>query len=169
VNEWAGQPLPLSATCFHQGRLYVRLSGAQPAVVAAMVKLGGATVGDGDAFWMKVRDHAHVFFVGPVAAGTPLWRLSVKSTVPYADLGGEQLIEWGGALRWLAATERTDPQKVHQWAAAQGGHATLFRATAKDAGVFQPLDEALARLHDKLRSVFDPQRIFNRGRLLEDA
>jgi len=169
VNEWAGQPLPLSGTCFHQGRLCVRLSGAQPAVAAAMAKLGGATVNDGDAFWMKVRDHAHAFFVGAAASGTPLWRLSVKSTAPYTDLGGEQLIEWGGALRWLVSGERTDAQKVRQWATAQGGHATLFRATSKNVNVFQPLDETLAGLHNKLKAVFDPQRIFNRGRLLEDA
>ena len=169
ANEWAGQPLPLSATCFHQGSLRIRLSGAQPAVAAAMARLGGETVTDGDAFWLSVRDHAHAFFAGPAAAGSPVWRLSVKSTAPYTDLGGEQLIEWGGALRWLAAGERTDPQKVRQWALAQGGHATLFRATAKNVNVFQPLDPTLAELHGRLKAVFDPQRIFNRGRLLDDA
>ena len=34
VNEWGGQPLPLSATCFHDGILYIRLSGAAPAAQA---------------------------------------------------------------------------------------------------------------------------------------
>ena len=43
-----------------------------------------------------------------VIADLPLWRLSVKSTAPYTDLGGEQLIEWGGGLRWLAGGNRTD-------------------------------------------------------------
>jgi glycolate oxidase FAD binding subunit len=168
-NEWAGQPLPLSATCYHQGRLRVRLSGAQPAVAAAMTKLGGERAAEGDAFWINVRDHTHPFFAEVKAAGTPLWRLSVKSTAPYTDLGGEQLIEWGGALRWLAAGERTDPQKVRQWTAGQGGHATLFRAAGKDGNVFHPLDETLAGLHRKLKAVFDPHGIFNRGRLLADA
>ena len=169
ANEWGGQPLPLSATCYHQGRLCVRLCGAQPAVAAAMAKLGGERDADGDAFWTSVRDHTHAFFAVTAAAGTPLWRLSVKSTAPYTDLGGEQLIEWGGALRWLAAGERTDPQKVRQWAAGQGGHATLFRAERKDAGAFHPLDATLAELHRKLKGVFDPHGIFNRGRLLADA
>jgi glycolate oxidase FAD binding subunit len=169
VNEWGGQPLPLSATYFHQGRLCIRLSGAQPAVAAAMARLGGERVDAGDAFWMTVRDHTHAFFAGPAAERASLWRLSVKSTAPYTDLGGEQLIEWGGALRWLVAGERTDPLKVRQWAAAQGGHATLFRTPAKSASVFQPLDATLAGLHQKLKAVFDPQRIFNRGRLLDDA
>ncbi len=93
----------------------------------------------------------------------------MKSTAPFADLGGEQLIEWGGALRWLAAGERTDPQQVRRWAAEQGGHATLFRADGKGADVFQPLDETLAGLHRKLKAVFDPQRVFNRGRMLADC
>ena len=44
----------------------------------------------------------------PRAADVPLWRLSVKSTAPYTDLGGEQLIEWGGALRWLAPANARD-------------------------------------------------------------
>jgi glycolate oxidase FAD binding subunit len=169
VNEWAGQPLPLSATCFHQGRLHVRLSGAQPAVAAAKARLGGAMSSDGDSFWMNVRDHTHPFFGGQTTASMPLWRLSVKSTAPYADLGGEQLIEWGGALRWLAATNETDAQKVRQWAVAHGGHATLFRATDREVSVFHPLDGVLAGLHQRLKAVFDPHRIFNRGRLLEDA
>ncbi|HUP28647.1 MAG TPA: glycolate oxidase subunit GlcE, partial [Usitatibacter sp.] len=41
VNRWAGQPLPLSATAWQEGRLRVRLSGAQAAVDAARKKLGG--------------------------------------------------------------------------------------------------------------------------------
>ncbi|MEO8754946.1 MAG: glycolate oxidase subunit GlcE [Casimicrobiaceae bacterium] len=167
ANEWGGQPLPLSATCYHQGRLRVRLGGAQPAVAAAMTKLGGEIDAGGDAYWTSVRDHTHVFFAE--TAGMPLWRLSVKSTAPYTDLGGEQLIEWGGALRWLAAGERTDPQKVRQWAMGQGGHATLFRAQRKDIDVFHPLDATLAELHRRLKGVFDPSGIFNRGRLLADA
>ena len=100
----------------------------------------------------------------PRAADVPLWRLSVKSTAPYTDLGGEQLIEWGGGLRWLAAGERTDPQRVRLWAAAQGGHATLFRAADKSAGVFQPLDRnAGRRCISKLKAAFDPHGILNRG------
>ena len=68
VNEWGGQPLPLSATCFHQGRLAVRLSGAPSAVAAACARLGGATVADGDAFWSSVRDQRMRSSTGALAA-----------------------------------------------------------------------------------------------------
>ncbi len=165
VNEWGGQPLPLSATCFHQGRLAVRLSGAPSAVAAACAKMGGTAVEDAGAFWTSVRDQQHAFFAGAVAARAPLWRLSVGSTAPYTDLGGEQLIEWGGALRWLAATPRTEVARVRAWAASHGGHATLFRAAEKHADAFHPLTPALAELHRRLKATFDPHGILNRNRL----
>jgi glycolate oxidase FAD binding subunit len=165
VNEWGGQPLPLSATCWNQGVLAVRLSGALPAVEAASVSIGGEAAGDADGFWRGVRNHSHRHFAAAVVAGAPLWRLSVRSTAPYADLGGEQLIEWGGALRWLAAGEGIDPARLRAWARAQGGHATLFRAADKPDGAFEPLPAALAGIHARLKSAFDPAGIFNRGRL----
>ena len=90
----------------------------------------------------------------------------MKSTAPYTDLAGDQLIEWGGALRWLAAGDRADPQKVRAWAAAQGGHATQFRAERKDRDVFHPLDATMAALHGRLKAVFDPHGILNPDRLL---
>ena len=165
VNEWATQPLPLSATCYHHGRMRVRLSGAAPAVSAAVGKLGGQQVPTAEKYWASLRDHSHLFFAGSRAADVPLWRLSVKSTAPYTDLGGEQLVEWGGGLRWLAAGDRTDAQRVRLWAAANGGHATLFRSADKSAGAFHPLTATLQALHQRLKAAFDPHGILNRGRL----
>ncbi|MFO1324939.1 MAG: glycolate oxidase subunit GlcE [Burkholderiales bacterium] len=169
ANEWGGQPLPLSATCYHGGRMQVRLSGAQPAVSAAIAKMGGQRVADADEFWAGVRDHRHPFFAPAANDGRTLWRLSVRPTAPYTDHGGDQLIEWGGGLRWLVAGERTDAARVRAWAAREGGHATLFRAAHKDIPVFHPLDDTMAALHRRLKSVFDPHGIFNRGRMLADA
>jgi len=91
--------------------------------------------------------------------------LSVKSTAPFHDLGGEQLIEWGGALRWLIAGARSDPAKLRAWAQSQGGHATLFRAADKSPGVFQPLATPLLAIHRRLKAEFDPLGILNPGRL----
>jgi glycolate oxidase FAD binding subunit len=165
MNEWGGKPLPLSATCYHGGVLRVRLSGAVPAVASAATKLGGRIESDADTFWTGVREQTHPYFATARQASAPLWRLSVKSTTPHAELGGEQLIEWGGALRWIVAGERTDPERLRTWARENGGHATLFRGEDKSVGVFQPLPEALVALHLRLKANFDPAGVLNPGRL----
>lgn len=171
MNEWGGVPLPITATTYHAGQLAVRLSGAAPAVAAAVAKIGGAALPGNDpggAFWRSIREHTQPFFLDAAQSGMPMWRLSVKSTAPDGDLGGEQLIEWGGALRWLAANERADPTRIRNWAQTHGGHATLFRATDKSPGAFQPLGATLQGLHKRLKAVFDPVGILNRGRLYPD-
>ncbi|HVF64389.1 MAG TPA: glycolate oxidase subunit GlcE [Casimicrobiaceae bacterium] len=165
VNEWGTQPLPVSASCYVDGRLCVRLSGARAAVDAAAAKLGGDSVDDGEQWWRSIRDHGHAYFRRAAIDGMSLWRLSVKSTSPHADLSGEQMIEWGGALRWLAIEGRSDATKLRNWAASHGGHATLFRAADKAAGVFQPLPPPLARIHQRLKAAFDPYGILNPGRM----
>ena len=169
MNEWIGRPLPVSATCHCADRLAVRLSGAAPAVEAAARQIGGPPLPDPDAdgFWEGVREQSDPWFVAAREAKAPLWRMSVKASAPYLDLGGEQLIEWSGALRWLVATERTDAAQVRAYARENGGHATLFRAagTDKAVGAFHPLPDTLLSLHRRLKSVFDPDGILNPGRL----
>jgi glycolate oxidase FAD binding subunit len=98
--------------------------------------------------------------------GAALWRLSVRSTAPWLDVAGEQVIEWGGALRWIVVDERAASSTLRSWAAQHGGHATLYRAADKAAGVFQPLPAPMVALHERLKQVFDPQHVLNRGRLL---
>ncbi len=161
MNEWAGKPLPITATAFQNGELSVRLSGARVAVEAATRKLGGAPVelARAESFWTSVREHSDPFFGG----SGPLWRLSVKATTPPLALPGKQLIEWGGALRWLRSD--ADAKTIRDAAARAGGHATLFRGSDKSAGVFHPLPLALMKLHRNLKQAFDPAGILNPGRL----
>jgi len=163
INEWAGQPLPLSASAWHEERLYVRLSGAEAAVAAAQDKLGGETMAAEDAlrWWQSLREQKMAFY----ATASQLWRLSVKPTAPFTDLGTFQMIEWGGALRWLNAVSVLDTATVREWAADNGGHATLFRAASRHAGVFAPLQPALLDIHRRLKATFDPAGILNRGRM----
>ena len=159
MNEWAGKPLPLSATCHIDNQLYVRLSGAVAAVRAAREKLGGEEVADGTAFWRDLREQQLDFF----RQSQPLWRLSLKSTTPPLNLPGRQLLEWGGALRWLKSD--ADAETVRKAAAHGGGHATLFRGGDKTSGVFHPLPPVLMRLHQRLKQSFDPAGILNPGRM----
>ncbi|MFM2446233.1 MAG: hypothetical protein RI936_680, partial [Pseudomonadota bacterium] len=48
-----------------------------------------------------------------------------------------------------------------------GGHATLFRGGHR-AAAFAPLPAPIAAIHARLKAEFDPQRIFNPGRLVAD-
>ncbi len=160
LNRWAGQPLPMVASAWEDGVLTIRLAGARAAVEAAIAKVGAGGTASSDG-WDELRDQRLPFF-----AAETLWRLSVPSTAPVLDLPGEPLIEWGGALRWL----KTDaaPEAVRAAAAAVGGHATLYRAPAslkESVGAFTPLSAPLLKLHKNLKAAFDPQGIFNPGRL----
>ncbi len=163
MNAWAGKPLPLSATTWNDGKLFVRLSGASAAVAAATTLLGGDRLADADAqrHWQDIREQSAAFF----NTTKPVWRLSLKSTTPPLNLPGAQLIEWNGALRWLATD--ADAGTVRAAAKFGGGHATLFRNGDKAAGVFQPLPPALMTLHRNLKRTFDPAGIFNPGRLYD--
>ncbi len=161
INRWAGQPLPLSASCYYADALTIRLSGAALAVQAAQHKLGGRVVEDGAAFWRALREQEMAFF----KTGLPLWRLSLPSIVPPLNLPGTQLIEWGGALRWCKTD--ADAQTVRSAVAAAGGQATLFRGGDKSAGVFHPLPPPLLEIQKKLKYAFDPQGVFNVGRMYD--
>jgi glycolate oxidase FAD binding subunit len=163
LNVWGGQPLPLSASCWVNGHLYVRLSGAQAAVDAAIAKMGGAELPQAEAFWDSVREQEHEFFQA-VPAG--LWRLSVPTTAKPLSLPGEQMIEWGGAQRWLKTS--ADAATIRAAAATVGGHATLHRGGDKSVGVFQPLAPAVARIHRNLKNTFDPAGVFNPRRMYTD-
>jgi glycolate oxidase FAD binding subunit len=159
INRWSGQPLPISASCMHDGALWVRLSGAATAVAAAKQKMGGDEITDANNFWFSLRDQTHAYF----QTDKPLWRISLPATTPPLDLAQLQLIEWGGAQRWV--TGAIDARKLQQQINTIGGHITLFRGGDKTTGVFQPLPAALAKIHHNLKNAFDPAGILNPGRM----
>jgi glycolate oxidase FAD binding subunit len=168
LNHWAGQPLPLSASAWWEGMLVLRLAGAVAAVNAAAHKLGGEAIEPTMAatFWDGLRDQTDEYFIGArraIEGGATLWRLSLPQTAPPLALSGQQLIEWGGAQRWLCSSLPT--ATVRDAAAAFGGHATLFRGLDRSAGVFAPLQSPLDRIHRELKRAFDPDGVFNPGRL----
>jgi len=159
MNRWAGQPWPISATCFYDQVLTVRLSGSQSAIQATHAKLGGQLMVAGDEFWHSIREHTSRFFRDDM----PLWRVSLPSTADI-KLPGRQLIEWGGALRWVLSDAA--PAAIRAAVAERaGGHATLFRAASKPKQVFQPLPSALLQIHQRMKRAFDPNGVFNIGRL----
>jgi glycolate oxidase FAD binding subunit len=157
-NQWAGQPLPLSAACYFDGRLRVRLSGAASAVVATRERIGGDAVPEDAAFWRGLREHTLPFFTDE----RPLWRLSLRpATPPVAEFAA--IIDWGGAQRWVKSESPAD--EVMTIARRHGGHASLFRGGDRDGEVFTPLPSALDAIHRRLKAAFDPKGILNPGRM----
>ena len=170
LNEWGGQPLPLNASAWWDGMLVLRLAGAAAAVQAARARIGGELIEPAAAlpFWQGLRDHRDEFFIGAAKAvegGANLWRLSVPATAGPLKLSGEQLLEWGGAQRWICTS--APATTLRDVAAAVGGHAVLFRTRDKSgAATFAPLKAPLDRIHTELKRAFDPDGLFNPGRLL---
>lgn len=150
-RAWARRPHPISATCYYQGQLRVRLSGAETAVAQAAAQLGGEDDA-GSGFWPALRDQRLEFFAEP-----GLWRTSVP---PAAALPADDcLTTWGGAERWWRPEDAASAQPQ---AAAQGGHARPFDGTfGLRAGPH--LSGPEARLSERLRQAFDPDRVFNRN------
>jgi glycolate oxidase FAD binding subunit len=159
LNAWGGQPLPVSASFWHDGRLWLRLSGAAAAVDAACARLGGEVAVDAEKHWESVREQTH-----PAFAGDVLWRLALPSAAPVAGTDALRAIEWGGALRWVSGEQAAE----RGVAARLGGHAVLYRAPESlrcREGAFAALSPALLALHRRLKKAFDPRGILNPGRL----
>ncbi|MCJ8726243.1 glycolate oxidase subunit GlcE, partial [Escherichia coli] len=154
IAQWQLQPLPISGLCYFDNALWIRLEGGEGSVKAARELLGGEEVAG--QFWQQLREQQLPFFSLP---GT-LWRISLPSDAPMMDLPGEQLIDWGGALRWLKST--ADDNQIHRIARNAGGHATRF--SAGDGG-FAPLPAPLFRYHQQLKQQLDPCGVFNPGRM----
>lgn len=163
MNRLAGRSVPLSGSAYFDGRLYLRLSGAEKAVTVAHQSLGGEVLQQGEQFWLQLREQQLAFF----QRDSILWRISLPSTASELNLSGDSLLEWGGALRWLYSDESAET--VFARASELGGHACIFRRPPGYAGeLFQPLSGPLQQIQKNLKRAFDPQGIFNRARMYQD-
>lgn len=161
-NRWGGKPLPISGAAWHEGAAWVRLSGAAAAVQAARAVIGGDRVFPVLArkWWESLRHYMHPVYSDPL-----VWRVSVPANAPPLQLAAEPLIDWGGALRWYSGDLQASD--VRGLALALGGTAMRWRG-AGTGPRFHPLPPALVEIHRRLKRSFDPEGIFNPGRLLAD-
>ena len=156
LAEWGQQPLPISAACHDGSRLHLRLEGGEGSVSAAHERLGGERLES--CWWDDLNEQRLSFF----DEDQPLWRLSLPHNTPLLSLPGRQLIDWGGAQRWLKSD--AEAAYIRQVVDEVGGHATCFSHGLTDTP-FQPLPPALMRYHRNLKQQLDPRGIFNPGRL----
>lgn len=159
VHSLARQSLPISATCFDDNKLHIRLSGSHGTVKAARKMIGGDELTAGDNFWQQIKEQQHAYFKSKL----PLWRLSLASNSPVLDIAGKYLYEWNGAQRWLLSDENAEI--IRNKIAQVGGHAQCFRNHVNRDHAFHPLNKGLLKIHRQLKQAFDPDGIFNPGRL----
>lgn len=157
LATWGKQPLPISAACHEGETLYLRLEGGEGSVQSAYRRLGGELLDS--LFWSDLREQRLAFFDDPA----PLWRLSLPTATAEVDLPGPQLIDWGGAQRWLKSS--APAELIRQQLATVGGHATGYFPGDDSTA---PLPAALMRYHRALKQQLDPQGVFNPGRLYPD-
>ncbi len=157
--------LPISASCYVDDQVYIRLSGSKNRISNLLKKEAWQTNGqvqdNGDAFWQSIRNQTHGFFQ---QHGKPLWRLSVSPSSPAsAQLNTDNLIEWGGGLRWVSSN--TPANIVNSIAKKKGGSAILFRGNIPEVQTFPTPEPALFAIYKRLKHNLDPSRIFNPDRM----
>jgi len=139
--EWALKPYPITATAWLDGVLHVRLSGAEAAVNATAMIIGGQVRPD-NGFWQALRDHSLSFF----RSGT----IACRQLAPASPLLPEdELIEWNGARRWSRANSGTGGYRV--FGAGYAQH------RCRDGGG----DPAIAEYQARIKAAFDPDNLFN--------
>ena len=151
--------VPVSASYFEKGILYIRLSGIDKVLQKLKSSLGGEELDNSTEFWHSVREHQRDFF----KSDKNLWRCIVPVDSTPASINGESVIEWNGGLRWYSSND--DADSVMQASKVTGGHATLFKTTSSASQRFTEPATALKKLHLNLKKAFDPDNILNPGRM----
>lgn len=159
MNSRAAEPKPITAACWHDNKVYLRLSGARSAVEATAEKWTGEVMENGEQFWRQIQDMQHDFFTG----GDPLWRFSIGSTAANPALDGSWLIDWAGSQRWYRG--EADQKQLEALAKAAGGQVSLFRGGDREGEVMHHQPDALRGIQRRVKNSFDPDGIFNPGRL----
>jgi glycolate oxidase FAD binding subunit len=121
--------------------------------------------------WRAVADAA--FLTEPKERA--IWRVSLAPSkaadfvATAGDLAHEHFYDWGGGLVWLSSdASKEAADGVRAVLSPFGGHATLVRAPdglREVVDVFEPLSAPLMRITKGVKASFDPDGLFNAGRM----
>ena len=161
-----------------------RLEGIQPSVVyrrqklASHLKIFGASdylsEKESSSEWKSIRDVERLsaddtrfvwkLSVTPSKAAETVARISKQLDVQY-------FYDWAGGLVWLGVPRSNQAYAYIIRNCVEDGHATLFRAeedVRERIEVFEPQLPALSALTKRVKASFDPNGVFNYGRMYKD-
>lgn len=169
MNEFSGQPKPLMGACWLNNHLYLRLSGAKSAVEGTLTqwhkKLTNPkelSPADALSFWSNLREQRDSFF-SERDADESLWRFSLSSAAPVHLEGERWLLDWAGSQRFLKGEF---PQtELSAWAREYGGEVVLYQGGDRTQEIITEPNSVMKTLQKNIKHSFDPQNIFNAGRL----
>ena len=161
----------------------IRIEGPAPSVEARCSALKKLLIDYGDI--QELHYHNSMEFWHEVGNVTPyvdklgvVWRISAAPSkgVKIAreisnSLATEFYFDWGGGLIWLRVLENRHDGgagEIRNSVRAHGGHATLIRANGNirsQVSVFQPQEEGVNALSQRIKNSFDPAGILNPGRM----
>jgi len=165
MNTLSGRPVPLNGACWWAGKLYLRFEGAGSAVESAAAQFcrnfpDTRPLAQGADFWSQLRDQQLDYFAGDA----PLWRFSVGSSLEHLLPEADWLIDWGGAQRWLRGGDFS-LQQLNDLVPNGRGEVSAFSHGDRSGEVFSELAAPLKTIHQRLKATFDPDCLFNPGRL----
>ncbi|CAA6825127.1 MAG: Glycolate dehydrogenase (EC, FAD-binding subunit GlcE [uncultured Thiotrichaceae bacterium] len=153
--------LPISATCHVDEEVHIRLAGSNTHINHLIEKKHWHCMDGADAFWESIRNQTHTFFSD---SDKPLWRMSVAAaSSPSVQLDNHQLVEWGGALRWIKS--KSPPNVIQGVAKKRDGEAILFNGEMAGVDAFPSPEKIMFELHERLKRKLDPKGIFNPDRM----
>lgn len=157
MNHWAAKTQSISAAAWDGHNIRIRLSGSAASIEHGRQQIGGDWCNEPD-YWHDLNNFKLDFF----EQRGSIWRVSVApmSASPGDDL--QQIIDWGGAQRWLMS--EAPAQEIRLAANKLGGHAECFSVDGS-VETYHPLESNLLALSQRFKAALDPAGILNPGRL----
>jgi glycolate oxidase FAD binding subunit len=157
MNQWPMETQAISASSWDGTHIRIRLSGSESGIAHASAHIGGDQM-DEVSYWRDLTNFKLDFFQQPGR----LWRVSVAPMSAALGLSTHQLIDWGGAQRWLKTDET--PASIRARADQLGGFAECF-SPDPNVPTYHPLNGIALATEKRLKTALDPAGILNPGRL----
>ena len=162
-------------------RTFLRIEGFRASVDYRIEQLIALLAPFGAKHSLEAEDSARIWrAVGDATfladqSESAIWRVSLapsKAADFIAAVGLRatgHFYDWGGGLVWLASEASANAAAAIRAALAPfGGHATLVRAPdalREEIAVFEPLSAPLMKITKGVKASFDPDGVFNAGRM----